>query len=201
MIDTKMRSTFQPIINHLAKPFVFMGISPNTVTAFAFCIGVLSGALVGFGLLIPAFALLWLSGLLDVLDGTVARLTKRSSPVGAYLDLILDRMVEAAVILGFAVFMPDIQLIGLIFLTSVIFNFTTFIVAGSLFPNKGEKSMHYDIGIAERTETFIVFSLMMLFPLQSPIILLAFSGVVFLTGFIRFFRTIRNYRDRQAPRR
>jgi len=201
MIDTKMRSTFQPIINHLAKPFVFMGISPNTVTAFAFCIGVLSGALVGFGLLIPAFALLWLSGLLDVLDGTVARLTKRSSPVGAYLDLILDRMVEAAVILGFAVFMPGIQLIGLIFLTSVIFNFTTFIVAGSLFPNKGEKSMHYDIGIAERTETFIVFSLMMLFPLQSPIILLAFSGVVFLTGFIRFFRTIRNYRDRQAPRR
>lgn len=52
--------------------------------------------------------------------------------------------------------------------------------------------MHYDVGLAERTETFIVFSLMILFQKYTYIILMSFNGIIFLTGFIRFFRIIRN---------
>jgi archaetidylinositol phosphate synthase len=191
MIDTKMRSSVQPFLNHMARPFVRLGISPNLITAVAFLLGVLAGASVAFGLLLPALVLLWISGLLDVLDGTVARLTNRTSPVGAYLDLIFDRLVEASIVIGFVIRMPEIHMAALVFLTSVIFNFSTFMVAGALFPNKGEKSMHYDVGIAERTETFLVFSLMMLLPLHASLVLWVFSGIVFLTGGIRFYRTLR----------
>ena len=79
----------------------------------------------------------------------------------------------------------------LIFLVAVIFNFTTFIVAGSVFKNTGNKSIHYDVGIAERTETFIVFTLMIIFGNYSSQILMAFNIIIFITGLIRFIKVVR----------
>jgi phosphatidylglycerophosphate synthase len=180
----------QPAFDAAAKGMVKLRLTPNAITVAALCIGISSGVLAAFGLYFPALALLWLSGLLDVLDGTVARLTGKTSKLGAYMDLIFDRLVEASVVLGFYLSMPRFALASLVFFISVIFNFTTFTVAGALFQNSGEKSMHYDVGIAERTETFIVFSLMLLFPALGGTILMVFNGIIFLTGAIRFYKII-----------
>ena len=141
--------------------------------------------------MLPAAILLWLSGLLDVLDGSVARMTGSVTQAGAYMDLILDRMVEAAVILGFAWFMPENMFAYLLFFVAVLFNFTTFVVAGALFQNTGGKGMHYDPGLAERTETFIVFTLMMLFPRHVFMVLTLFNGLIFTTGILRFVKVVR----------
>jgi len=129
--------------------------------------------------------------LLDILDGTVARLSGRSSKIGAFLDLVFDRMVESAIILGFFFFLPEHALAYLVFFIAVLFNFTTFMVAGALFPNTGNKSMHYDIGLVERTETFFIFTLMLLWPTYVPIMLMIFNAIVFLTGIIRFVRIVK----------
>ncbi|MDW7657919.1 MAG: CDP-alcohol phosphatidyltransferase family protein [Bacillota bacterium] len=194
MIDTKWRSIFQPIFNLLAKPLVILHIQPDSITWAAFALGIAAGLCLALGFPVWSLALLWLSGLLDVLDGTVARLTGKSGKVGAYLDLVLDRMVEAAIILGFAWAYPDTAFVCLLFFTAVLFNFTTFVVAGALFQNQGSKSMHYDVGLAERTETFIVFTLIVLFPLAGTIILLIFDAIIFLTGILRFIRIVRYQR-------
>jgi len=191
MIDTKLRKNVQPAFDLIAKGFIKANLTPNMITGSAFLVGIMSAVLIGFGYMIPAFVMLWLSGLLDVLDGTVARLTGNSSPIGAYMDLILDRMVEAAVILGFYHAFPEHALMYLLFFVAVLFNFTTFLVAGSLFKNDGNKSMHYDVGIAERTETFITFSLMMLFTPALYWILFVFNGIVFMTGLIRFYKVVK----------
>lgn len=188
MIDTKLRGTFQPIFNKTAKVLVKLKIQPDTVTIAAFLLGLIAGGMVAFNQLSLALIFLWLSGLLDVLDGSVARLTGKSTKRGAYMDLIFDRMVEAGIILGFYFLLPENALIYILFFIAAMFNFTTFIVAGALFNNTGEKSMHYDVGIAERTETFIVFSLMMIFPRYIIGILATFDFVIFLTGMIRFHR-------------
>lgn len=74
---------------------------------------------------------------------------------------------------------------------SAIFNFTTFVVAGALFKNEGKNSMHYDVGIAERTETFIVFTLMVLFSNYVFWVLTVFNINIFITGLIRFSRVIK----------
>jgi archaetidylinositol phosphate synthase len=191
MIDTKCRRIFQPFFDILAGPLAKMHMHPYILTFAAFLSGLASGFLLAAGHHVLPLILLWLSGLLDVLDGTVARLENRSSKTGAYLDLVLDRMVEAAVILGFAWAFPETVYACLLFFTAVLFNFSTFIAAGALFKNESFKSMHYDIGIAERTETFIVFSLLILFPSSGITILLTFDGVIFLTGILRFVRIIR----------
>lgn len=192
MIDSKMRKPFQPIFDGMGKGFVKLKMTSNMVTCFAFVMGVASAVFIAFGKPYIALLLLWLSGIMDVLDGTVARLTGKSSLTGAYMDLIFDRMVEAIIILGFVFIEPSYYLAYIVFLISVIFNFTTFIVAGALFKNTGMKSIHYDFGIIERTETFIVFSLMILFEQYIFLILMSFNLLVFITGIVRFIKVIKN---------
>ncbi|MBB6215517.1 phosphatidylglycerophosphate synthase [Anaerosolibacter carboniphilus] len=190
MIDTRLRGKFQPAFDVMAAKLVKIHLRPNVITWAAFGAGILASASLAMEWMILSILLLWLSGLLDVLDGTVARLTRSASRDGAYMDLILDRMVEAAYILGLAYRFPQAYFAYLLFYIAVIFNFTTFIVAGALFENNGAKSMHYDVGIVERTETFLVFTLLALFPSQIFPILMTFNVVIFITGVIRFKRVL-----------
>jgi archaetidylinositol phosphate synthase len=196
MIDSKFRNSAQPCFDKMAQIFVKFDIGPNMITAAALLSGIAAGIFTAFGMMIPGLILLWLSGLLDVLDGTVARITGKATKLGAYMDLVFDRIVETAMIIGFYFLSQKNALACILFLTAIIFNFSSFIVCGALFENKGTKSMHYDIGIAERTETFIVFSLVMLIPKLSVSILLIFAGIIFLTGIFRFIRII-NQQDKE----
>lgn len=191
MIDTRLRKFVQPAFDEMSKGLVKIKATPDGITVAAFIVGLGAGILTAYAYFAAAFVLLWVSGLLDVLDGSVARLQQTASKRGAYMDLVFDRMVEAGIIMGFYFAFPAYTLAYLLFFVSVLFNFTTFMVAGSLFPNTGEKSMHYDVGIAERTETFIVFSLMMCFPQAIGPLLMGFNGIIFLTGCIRFYRIIK----------
>lgn len=192
MIDTKLRKFFQPIFAFLARPFVVLGIHPDAITLASFLLGIAASLAIGTGKTVLPLILLWVSGLLDVLDGTVARETGKSSRKGAYLDLVFDRMVESAIILSFYLLAPEHALAYLLFFVAVLFNFTTFIIAGALFANTGSKSMHYDNGLVERTETFIVFTLMVLFRQQVPTILLIFDIIIMITGILRFVRILRS---------
>jgi archaetidylinositol phosphate synthase len=192
MIDSKWGKKSNPILTGIAKVFIFLHIKPNTITILALIVGLLAGACIATERPILAIIFLWLSGLLDVVDGSVARLTGNSSRVGAYLDLISDRMVEAGVILGFAWVYPEYYFVYLLFFVAVLFNFSTFLAAGALYKNTGVKSMHYDVGIAERTETFIIFTLMLVVTQYIFQILMVFNLIIFLTGILRTIKVIKN---------
>ena len=172
----------------LGKGIVSCSITANQVTLCAFLLGLLAAVSVSFNYPMAAFVFLWLSGIADVLDGTVARLTNAVHPFGAYTDLISDRLVESALILGFALQYPEHYLAYIVFLIALIFHFSTFIVAGSVFKNTGPKSMHYDRSIVERAEAFIVFSCMIFYPGVITYILMPFNVIIFLSGFSRFLR-------------
>lgn len=196
MLDTKARKYIQPSMNRIGKHMMRWKLGPMQLTIGAFTIGCLAALMAAFEQSLLACFLLWGSGLLDVLDGTVARLSEKATKTGAYMDLILDRMVEAAMILGFYYAHPEHSLAYLLFLTAVIFNFTTFILAGTLFENAGEKSMYYDFGLAERTETFIVFTVMLFMSSHISLILNAFNVLIFITGFYRFYKVVRYMEDK-----
>ncbi len=86
--------------------FARLGWSPNAVTtAFIVC-GVAAGVVLAFGGLATAIiaALLVQAGLLfDCADGELARLTKRTSVGGVYLDRIGHYLCDAALIVGLGV--------------------------------------------------------------------------------------------------
>ncbi len=60
----------------------------------AFIIGIVTAVLVALGLNIWALAVLFLSGFIDVIDGTFARLRNNQTNKGAFLDMLFDRLVE-----------------------------------------------------------------------------------------------------------
>ncbi len=191
MIDTTARKHVQSAFDGIARFCKLTKLHPNSVTVFAFLLGIASCIFLGLGHTWIAVILLWFSGIFDVLDGTVARLTGKSSNVGAYLDMIFDRLVECFIILAFYFLKPEFTLSYFIFLIGVIFNFSTFMLAGNLFKNTGIKSMHYDIGLVERTECFIAFSLMMIFPSFIPYFINIFNILMILTGILRMYRIIK----------
>ncbi len=191
MIDTSFRHKVQPAFDIMAKKLADLNIKPDHITYAAFALGIMASGLIAFGYSALAIVLLWFSGLLDVLDGSVARLTGASSKTGAYIDMIFDRMVEAVFIFALAYRYPEAYYAYMLFYIAVIFNFTTFIVAGALFENDSKKSMYYDAGIAERTETFIVFTILAVFSNYINPVLMVFNALIFITGIIRFNRVLK----------
>ncbi len=165
--------------------------TPNQITLFAFIAGLLSAASIAYHQTLLALSLLWLSGLFDMLDGSVARLTAQKTPFGAFIDLISDRLVEASLILGFAYQAPENMWAYLFFLSALLFHFSTFVTAAALFQNTGNKSLHQEYSYIERAEAFIVFSLMMLLPSYSFWLLTLFSIGIMLDATYRLLKAYR----------
>ena len=191
MIESHLRSHFQPVFNSIALAII--QLNPNTITILAFLSGVVSALLVISNHLYLALCMLLVSGLFDVLDGTVARLKNQSHPLGAYIDLISDRMVEAAFIFGLAIRFPQNALAYILFLIALLLHFATFLAAGALFKNDGPKSMHYDHSYIQRAEAFIVFCALLLFPTYIYPVLTLFASLIFLDGSLRFKRVVQSF--------
>ncbi|HKA50777.1 MAG TPA: CDP-alcohol phosphatidyltransferase family protein [Candidatus Dormibacteraeota bacterium] len=86
---------------------LFMGrlpITPNQVTVAGSLFTFGAAVLIGVGYLQWAGLVLAVSGTFDILDGALARATKRSYPYGAFLDSTFDRYSEGAVYIGLAVY-------------------------------------------------------------------------------------------------
>ena len=78
--------------------------TPTAVTLLGFGITVVGACLVGFGWLL-AGGIVFLAGAgMDLMDGALARLTGTVSPFGALLDSVFDRLGEAALFLGLAIY-------------------------------------------------------------------------------------------------
>jgi phosphatidylglycerophosphate synthase len=148
----------------------------------------MAGIFISINYDVIALLFLWISGLLDVVDGELARITNTSSKSGAFLDMILDRMVESVFVLGMVIANSKLALPVIIFLISVIFNFSTFLSAGALFSNTGVKSMHYDIGLIERTETFIFLSVAVIISAFRGPIIWILDVLILVTGILRFIK-------------
>lgn len=164
MLDTHARKWVQPIIGRTAKWLLNVGLTPNQVTMIAFVAGVTTGGWIYLEKPVLAVIVLWLSGYLDAVDGSMARMRQQSSAWGTLLDITFDRIVELSVIIGLAVLYPEARFLLLLLTASIVFSMTIFLTVGALTEKKGMKSFYYQAGLAERTEGFLLFSMMILFP-------------------------------------
>jgi phosphatidylglycerophosphate synthase len=135
-----------------------------------------------------AVALLLLSGYLDTLDGTIARLANKISPFGSGLDIVGDRIVEFAIIFALYLVNPSIRATTtILMLGSILFCVSSFLVVGIFTINDSEKGFHYSSGLIERFEAFIFFITMILLPQYFNYIGNIFALLVALTAFIRMY--------------
>jgi phosphatidylglycerophosphate synthase len=196
MIEEHYRAVLQPSIDRICRHLP-SALTADHLTLCALVVGLAAGCALAYGHLIVGCILIWISGLCDVLDGTHARLTRTMHPKGAYKDLIADRIVESAIILGFAVRYPEHHMAYLLFVICVLLHFSTFLAAAALMPNLGNKSVHYEHTLIERCEAFIGFSLLCLFPQQIGSILTVLNLLIVYTAATRFIRVM--HMQQQEP--
>jgi CDP-diacylglycerol--glycerol-3-phosphate 3-phosphatidyltransferase len=99
-----LKNGYLKVIEPVAGWLVRRGVHPNTITVFGTLCTVAGGVIYAYGHISVGGWFLGLTALFDVLDGTVARRTGKSSTFGAFLDSTLDRVADGAVMGGLAVF-------------------------------------------------------------------------------------------------
>ena len=99
-----LRSGYLRLIDPVADALVRRGVAPNTITTIGTLCAMASGVLYAAGWIRTGGWVMGLTALFDVLDGTVARRSGRSTAFGAFYDSSLDRVADGFVLGGFAVF-------------------------------------------------------------------------------------------------
>lgn len=81
-------------------PLARRHVDPNAVTIAGFLFNIATAGVIATGHLTVGGLLLFLSGLFDMLDGALARVSRQQSDFGAFLDSLLDRYSEATILLA-----------------------------------------------------------------------------------------------------
>jgi CDP-diacylglycerol--glycerol-3-phosphate 3-phosphatidyltransferase len=164
-----------PLITILVKS----RLKPNTLTWCALVISLIAAATIATAHPIIGGFLVLFSGLLDILDGALARSTNRATLFGALLDSTFDRISDAAILLGILwLYIGDsnISIILLIFLALIVSLLTSYVRARA----EG-LDINCPVGLFTRTERVIILALGLLFsPLYKFSVLIALLFVVVL---------------------
>ncbi|RDD60526.1 CDP-alcohol phosphatidyltransferase family protein [Ferruginivarius sediminum] len=86
----------------LARILLRLNVSPNVVTLLALALSIVAAWLIVAGQPVAGALVFLAAGALDLLDGTLARLGRLDSRVGAFLDSTLDRVSEGVVFTALA---------------------------------------------------------------------------------------------------
>ena len=156
MLNRFARAFFNKLFTPLARLLIKLGISPDVVTIVG-TVGVCVGALV----LYPRHEFFWGSlviavfALSDTLDGTMARLSGRSTRWGAYLDSTLDRVADSAIFGGLVLWYSGDGSISYLAALAL-----ACLILGSVVSYAKARAeglgMTANVGIAERAERLVV---------------------------------------------
>lgn len=95
------------LLQGAARVLLRIGISPNLFTFLAFWVVASISIILARGYLRLGGILLLLTAWFDAVDGTLARMSGRVSPFGAFLDATLDRYAESLIYLGLLIHYLD----------------------------------------------------------------------------------------------
>jgi phosphatidylglycerophosphate synthase len=146
------------LIHPIERAFIAARVSPNAITAGSLLLCAIAGTAVATGYLAMAAWVYIFAGMLDILDGRLARATNRSSQAGAFLDSVSDRWGELLVFSGFVWHLRSSPWLGAVMLA----------VAGSVMVSytraRGEGlGLKLDGGTMQRAERIALVSVGTLF--------------------------------------
>src|ERR1700716_2549379 len=104
MFTTRFEAWVRRHAERLMSALGRLPVTPNQITVVGTALTFLAAALAAGGLLFWAGLVLAFAGTFDILDGALARSSRRSYPYGAFLDSTLDRYSEGAMYIGLAAY-------------------------------------------------------------------------------------------------
>jgi len=165
----KLRHSLQPAMTKLGTSFASTGLSANFWTGVGLTISIAAGIayaspafITGVDLYLAAViggVLLLISGFFDIVDGSVARVTKQASKKGAFLDSTFDKISEVVIFAGIAFGgLADPFLCLLALGISILVSYTRARAESLGVELKG-------IGIGERAERMLLLAIIGMIPL------------------------------------
>lgn len=181
-----LRESLRPHLEKIGRGFSSTGLSPNFWTGVGLVFAFASAIVYGLNLQMEfAFIfggiLLLISGFFDVVDGQVARITKKTSKKGAFVDSVFDKIAEVAIFLGILIGgFAEPYLVFLAITLSLLVSYTR-----SRAESLGIKLQ--GIGIGERAERLLVIAIIGMIPglmQYAVIIVIIIAGVTFIQRII-----------------
>ena len=179
----------QPIANLLART----PLTPNSLTWLGFLITIGAAALIVTEHPLAAGIVVLVSGAFDMLDGALARVTKKVTRFGGILDSTLDRLSEAVLLLGLlAVFarqgeVAESLLVGFALLGSLMVSYIRARMEGLGIECKA--------GLFTRPERVIVLALGLMLSQFDYVLIIALSIITFFSYFTTIQRLIYAWRQ------
>ncbi|MGB3388434.1 MAG: CDP-alcohol phosphatidyltransferase family protein [Pseudaminobacter sp.] len=201
MLDGWARKSLDPALDAAGRQLAASGMSANTVTLVAFAIGLAAAAFIAQGWYLTGLVLLLASRLGDGLDGAVARINGKTD-LGGYLDIVLDFAFYGAIPIGFVLADPAANAVaGAVLVFSFYVNGASFLAYAIMAEKRGlesevrgKKSLFFTTGLAEATETLMVFVAFCLFPHWFSAISYGFAALTFYTALSRIVLAGRTFR-------
>ena len=189
----RFREKLIPISTLIGNNFGSLGLSPTFWSMIGFAFAILSSVFFGLtnflnqqGIEFPsqifASILLLISGFFDIVDGSVARVMKKTTTKGAFLDSNFDKVSEALIFIGIAIGGLSNPILAMIALsTSILVSYLRAKAESLGIELKG-------VGIGERAERLLILSICGFIPISESIqwgviIIILISGFSFLQRF------------------
>ena len=174
-----------------ARGFLRFGVTANQVTIMGAMLGCAALPLLVTQHYLWALAAILINRFFDGVDGTMARIVGPTDR-GAFLDIVCDFLFYASVPVGFAIANSAANALpAAVLLATFIGTASTFLAFAAVAAKRGEtsprypnKGIYYLSGLAEGTETILVFCAMCVWPQHFAVIAYGFAlacGVTTLT--------------------
>lgn len=180
------------VFDPVARLLLRMGARPNHLTVLGLGVSVAAAYVFSVGRLRWAAVLLAVAGLFDFFDGAVARLAGSDSDYGAFLDSVVDRYSDVAVLLGVLVYYQQQGN-----MTGAVLTMAT--LAGTVMTSYTKAraqsiGVRCDIGVIERPERLIALIAGATFHVLTPVMALL-AVLTNVTALQRIIYTRRIARD------
>jgi CDP-diacylglycerol--glycerol-3-phosphate 3-phosphatidyltransferase len=107
MLDGRWRGNVEKGLEPVGRGLHKLGVTADTLTVIGLGFAVATAFAIADGHLVLGVIGLVLTGLPDILDGSVARQSGRAGPRGAFFDSVCDRIADAAIFVGVAWYVAD----------------------------------------------------------------------------------------------
>lgn len=202
MLDGFVRRLIDPPLDRLGRVLARAKVPADLLTFLALLTGLAAAAAIVAGSDGAALALLLASRTLDGLDGATARASRRTDR-GGFIDIVFDFIFYGVVPLAFALRDPDANALpATVLLFSFYVNGSSFLAFAAVAAKRGlesrvrgVKSIYFTAGLAEGTETILVFLAMCAFPRWFPVLAYGFAGLTLMSAVARIVLAWHAFRD------
>jgi CDP-diacylglycerol--glycerol-3-phosphate 3-phosphatidyltransferase len=197
MLDGRWRASVERGLEPVGRTLGRAGVTADVLTVLGLGFAVATAFAIATGHLWLGVLGVILTGLPDILDGSVARTTGRASPRGAFFDSVCDRVADAVIFGGVAWYVSDENpklavLVLAVLALSMLITYERARAESLGFVARG--------GLMERAERLVLLGIGLAFDAVVPMlwIMLVLTAITAVQRFVKVWRQATPERTRQA---